>query len=328
MYEIKEVQSKEEWNRYVSSSAHFNFFSLFEWGEYKSTSWTLQRLAIFKNGSFIGATQVLYKQRLGIFFGWAPGGLVLKNWKNLKEVLEQFQQWLKSNYFLYHLRFNIFDNRTGISSFHMDSQKIMTPALHSLNSGYTIRLNLEDLENPRKSMSSNGRYYLKSSESHGFDFKELKKVDVDSFIRVHNEMTNQKGLQDIEISHSEINTLAEAMNPYLKMYVTEYNGNITSACLVFEKGKSAYYYLAATTNYGREHFASFKMVFELIKYLKESHFEEFDFSGITPFKEAAKGVNRFKMGFGGEVVRYIGEWDISSNKLINWFFNLLLKFKS
>lgn len=323
---IEEINELEKWNELNSRCSNFNFFSTFEWGDYKSSGWGVYRLAVFKNGNFIGATQILYKTKFGIVFGWSSSGLMLTDWKNFSLVALEVKNFFKCKFCIYYIRFNFFDSLDSEKHFLMDEQKILRRSIYSVNSGYTVRFNLQEIVDIRKGLSSNNRYYLKQAEKKQLNFISLDKVDIEKFVSIHNKMTELKGISDIEITIHEIESLLKKMNQYLKMYlIKDESGEDVASCLVFQNTHSAYYYLAASSDKGRELSASFFMVFKLLEKLKNEGIQNFDFSGITPFKESAKGVNRFKLGFGGNLTRYVGEYDVGSINILRIVFNYAIK---
>ena len=107
------------------------------------------------------------------------------------------------------------------------------------------------------------------------------------------------------------------------------NDKIVSGCLILIYRDHAFYFLAASNEYGRKTFASYYMIKELFEYLGKQGIGKFDFGGITPYNPEAQGVNKFKMGFGGDIIQYIGEWEISNSKALSFFVNnIFLKLKT
>ena len=313
MIEIREIDAADKWNELVSKCVNFNIFNLHQWGEFKKSSWQVKRIAFYKKDNFIGATQLLFKQKLNFSLAWISSGIVFTNYKYLGEIVTSLEDYFKGPYVF---RFNFFESSTGEVSFNFDKEQRLLKCNKSINSGYTIRFDLSQMNDTVKSMSSNNRYYYKKAIKNDLSFEE-QEVNVNDFVQNHNEMTDTKKLSAIIVNDKEIQQIKDCFGESLKMFVVKDGDTLLSSCLIILHKKHAYYYLASASSEGREKFASFFMVKELIDHLKESGVKHFDFGGITPFKRSAEGVNRFKMGFGGEVINYVGERQLASSKLLS-----------
>ena len=89
----------------------------------------------------------------------------------------------------------------------------------------------------------------------------------------------------------------------------------------------AFYHYAASTERGREIYASYGMIFNLLRELRRLSIDELDFGGISADKSSS-GVDFFKLGFNGEDFLKIGELDISKNKLYSFLFSKILQLKT
>ena len=194
----------------------------------------------------------------------------------------------------------------------------------NVNSGYTISyyFSKEYLKIPND-FSSNNRYYLKKAKENNFSI-QISELNVAEYVKVHNQMVEHKGLHDLAVNEDVITTLLSFYGEKIKMIKVLEEDRCLAAALIITVNKIAYYYLAGSSEEGRDKSASFFMIEQLLNTFKENKITEFDFGGITPFKESAKGVNRFKIGFGGKIVRYVGERNLCDNKILEWFFNFII----
>jgi len=67
------------------------------------------------------------------------------------------------------------------------------------------------------------------------------------------------------------------------------------------------------------------MIVQLVSVLQGCGITHFDFGGIDPVSPSAQGVNHFKRGFGGNIVEYLGEWEVASSELIRRGVNFGIK---
>ncbi|MDC0256080.1 peptidoglycan bridge formation glycyltransferase FemA/FemB family protein [Bacteriovoracales bacterium] len=312
---------KKQWNENLSRCKNPSFFSLYEWGEFKSDRWTPLRLSFSKNSKFIGCTQILMKKKFGTKFGWASGGINYTDSKYLKEIIDNIQEKFKG---IFNIRFNFTETLSGRLSFNISQIKPLKKAISSINSGFTIISDLKSAPDFLSTMSKNNRYYYKKSLKEGLRFEAEEELRPGSFIQLHNEMVQLKNIKDIKCSLGEIERLKKFLEGGVKQYSVFHQEKRISTCLILQTKNTAFYYLAATNEKGRDLFASFFMVFNLLNSLKSQDVKYFDFGGITPYKESAKGVNRFKIGFGGEIKKSLGEFDLSPFNWSRKVFNTVL----
>ena len=93
----------------------------------------------------------------------------------------------------------------------------------------------------------------------------------------------------------------------VRLFLAEYNGKIIAANIVVFFGNRAIYLHGASANEHRNLMAPYLLQWEQIKEAKKQGCEIYDFWGIDETKWA--GVTRFKTGFGGKEIEYIGAYD-------------------
>ena len=324
MLNIKTELLKNDWNENLSKCINSNIFSTWEWGEFKSKGWRLERLSFYNGETFVGMIQILFKN-LGPFrLGWSSSGINLTNYSYLESIIAALEERYDFNKTL--LRINFFDEGIGDNQFYIDSISNSKPSLNSINSGYTIRFDLKNYINSPKTYSSNNRYYLGKAVKNNLQF-ELQQFNPQEFAKIHNEMASLKDLNHLAVDAEHLTEMFQVFGDQMFTALVKSENEFLSMCAVINWKNKAYYFLAGANENGRKLSASFLMVHKLIDFLKDKNVTEFDFGGITPFKKSAIGVNRFKIGFNGRIVRYVGERDFTRSKLLYFGFNLLLRFK-
>ena len=93
------------------------------------------------------------------------------------------------------------------------------------------------------------------------------------------------------------------------------DGQPVTACQVLRWETIAIYATAATNQAGRAISAAYAMIAELRDLLRAAGVEALDFGGIDPHNPAARGVDHFKLGFGGRTLAYAGEWEWAASPL-------------
>lgn len=322
MIEIKIINEKKIWNSQLLHTLNYNVFSCFEWGEYKKSSWNVQRLAFYKSGNFLGQCQFLIKNRFNLLFAWNSGGINLVDYKDLEVILNAISEYYKNSHF--NFRFNFYDQSSGEKLFKIN-QNFARPE-QSINSGFSVIHLFEKSDDLLSRMSSNHRYYYKKALKNNLTIKIETANDIKGFVNLHDEMTSSKELSHLKIREEDIKNLANEFLENFLIFSVYLDETILASCLILSYEDYAFYYLAASNEQGRKTYASYFMIKELFEYLKDKKIKLFDFAGITPYDKSAMGVNKFKIGFGGDVINYIGEQEFCNSKLTRIIFNKMVKY--
>jgi lipid II:glycine glycyltransferase (peptidoglycan interpeptide bridge formation enzyme) len=92
-----------------------------------------------------------------------------------------------------------------------------------------------------------------------------------------------------------------------KLFAVEYKGKVIAANIIlFHKNRAVYLHGASDYEY-RNLMAPYLLHWHIIKYAREQGFSEYDLWGIDEKKWP--GVTRFKKGFGGKEISYVGSYD-------------------
>lgn len=317
MIEVKELSEKTEWNTLLVKNINYNIFSTFEWGEYKKNSgWIVKRLTFYKSGNFLGQCQLIYKKKFFLSIGWTHSGINYTSLKNLSLILDEIKKYLNSCKYHYQ-RFSFFQEQKASVSF--EYHQLFAKSKKEINSDFTIVHNITKDTDIVSKMSSNHRYYYKKSLKN--DLNITINDDINMFVDVHNDMTSLKKLDKLSITVDELNKLYKCFKDNIKILTVFKDEKAISSCLILVFKDQAYYYLAASNDVGRKTYASYYMIKELFSFLVSNDIKFFNFMGITPYDKNAYGVNKFKLGFGGDVINYLGEWEVSNSKLISFLVN-------
>lgn len=324
MLEIKIIQSHSQWNSLLSKCINSSVFCTWEWGEYKSATHIVDRFAFYKKETFVGMIQLTSKKKLGFTLSWVPGGINITDYKYLGPIIDTLVSYINLKKTI--VRFNFQDKGTGIQNYIFDEIDHLKQVQYSINSGYTIRHYDKQIDSEISRFDKNSRYYVKKSFNENLVCK-VEEPNILKFKEIHDQMASIKEKSKLEVSVSELERLKNNLQDNLKMCsVYDEEGNIISSCLIIIFNKKAHYYLAGSNQTGRKKFASFYMIYNLLKYFKDNSIEEFDFGGITPFSKDASGITRFKGGFGGEYIKYIGERNLTKSAALKFIFNLYIYF--
>lgn len=128
---------------------------------------------------------------------------------------------------------------------------------------------------------------------------------------------------------NQLNVLGRAGQA--RLFVAFYQRRPLAAAIVAYFGKTAYYLHGASSDRFRAVMAPYFLQWSAIGAAKSLGMENYDFCGIAPEgvsgSHAWAGITRFKKGFGGKTVSYIGAFDLPYNSQIYRLYRLLRKFR-
>ena len=127
--------------------------------------------------------------------------------------------------------------------------------------------------------------------------------------------------------------------PEVALFTATYEGELIAGIIVLLYGNRATYLYGASSNSRRNLMPNYALQWEAMKYAKENGCEEYDLFGIPPENDPdhpMHGLYRFKTGFGGQIVRRPGCWDLVLNKPVytlyrnaekarNWYYKRFRK---
>lgn len=118
-----------------------------------------------------------------------------------------------------------------------------------------------------------------------------------------------------------------------RLLIAEYQREPLAALVVAAMGERAIYLYGASANHYRELMPTYLLQWEAMLWARQRGCKTYDMWGVPDEDEATLeanferrsdglwGVYRFKRGFGGQVVRYIGAWAYVLSPLRWWLFN-------
>ncbi|BCL82926.1 peptidoglycan bridge formation glycyltransferase FemA/FemB family protein [Ktedonobacteria bacterium brp13] len=105
----------------------------------------------------------------------------------------------------------------------------------------------------------------------------------------------------------------------LRLLLAEYEGQLLAGIFVGLMAGQAIYLYGASSNEQRKLMPNYVLQWEAIRWAREHGAQSYDFWGIPDTDaedEAMAGVYRFKRGWGGRVVRYVGNYEIPYHSLL------------
>jgi lipid II:glycine glycyltransferase (peptidoglycan interpeptide bridge formation enzyme) len=323
----------DEWNNSLSLAQDKNIFQSYEWGQYKDLPKLITRRYIARNekGIVCGMCQVsIRKLPLGHHFVWSAGGPIFQ-FKSTKQdyivhLLSSLFEKLHEDYPRSLIRIHSHIANSPDLAFKFN--KVATKPIFKLNTGFTIKFILKDIPDFRKIMTSKHRYYTKKSSEVNIQWvRGNDNSDINYLIKLHQEMVVSKNISSISMHPNELIRMRNYLKNNLSVLTGFISGEPVTSCLTLDFQGNSFYMIAATGSKGRTESSAYAMIEKLISQLKDNNVANFDFAGVDPITKGANGVNHFKMGFGGNLIEQLGEWESASSEPIRIAINFAIRFK-
>ena len=335
--QVREIPDteKQRWNEFVAQSPTGDLLQSFEWGELKRRSggWQPIRLAVEDDGKILAAVSILKRgiPRLNKCIYYAPRGPVCD--LTQEEALSLLVGAVKER-----------ASHDGAILFKIDPPVVAenTSAVGALSklgfkrmpdpNGFggiqprcVMTLDLTpSLDDLLAGCKPKWRYNIRLAEKKGVEVRsDCTKDDLRTFYEILKETAVRDRFLVRGYSYYEDmwDTLVEP--GYVKLFLTEYEGEPVAGALSFVFGDKCWYTYGASSNRHRNVMPNHLMQWRMIEWAKAAGCVVYDFRGVSPNQSADPndhlyGLNRFKEGFGAQFVEYIGEFDMPFSGFWYW----------
>lgn len=305
--DLREITNKQQYNRLVT-----HVIQSYEWGEArKSLGTPLLRYGLYENNKLISVFQItLHKiPFLNKYVGYLPKGPVPNS---------AFSNALRSIAKAHNCAFIKTEPNIEIAAEDKVEGFIKSPK--SLFTKYNFVLDLTPSEDDLlKNMHSKTRYNIKVAQKNGVEVVE--RVDDEAFeiyLKLYFETTKRQGyFGHNTIYHRKIwETLKKA--GLATLLIASYKKTPLSAWMLLKFKDTLYYPYGGSSIEHKDVMANNLIAWEAIKLGKKLKLRNFDMWGAlgpnADSKDPWYGFHRFKQGYGGRLVEYIGTYDL----VINW----------
>jgi len=160
-----------------------------------------------------------------------------------------------------------------------------------------------------KACKEKTRYNINLARRKGVEIKIFEKPDWDVFWRIIEETTQRQKVVIRSKKFFENFGKAFDYTKFLTVFGAYYQGELIATLFTVGYRDKATYYYGGTSNSHRNTMANYLLQWEVIKYLKNRGVKYYDLWGIVDGTEHTKGwegITRFKRGFRGKEVEYVG----------------------
>ena len=325
--EIKIIDETEKdiFNNFMAYGPKGHVLQSYEWGEVKrSTGWQPIRLLVMDEGKPKAGISIL-KRKLPIpgfnkCIFYAPRGPVADYTdKAVLRFLFTYVKSLAKQHGAILMKIDpdikapnneVVRNLKSLGFKPVDSGK----DFEGVQPKFVFRLDIsEPLEDVAANFHSKTRYNIRLAERRGVKVKVGTKEDLKPFYEILQEtcIRDKFLVRSFEYFETLWDVLVES--GMARLFMAEYEGKYIAGTLAFVFGDKAWYIYGASSNEDRNVMPNYALQWAMIQWAKENGCTMYDFRGVsgdTSPDNPLYGLYRFKKGFGGEFVEFIGEFDM------------------
>ncbi|HBP51520.1 TPA: peptidoglycan bridge formation protein FemAB, partial [Candidatus Shapirobacteria bacterium] len=181
-------------------------------------------------------------------------------------------------------------------------------------------------------MSQKTRYNIKLANRHGVTVSHsVKDEDFEIYLKMLFETTKRQGFYlHSESYHRHLWSVLKSTG-MAQIFLASFQGQVLAAFMVFKLKDRLFYPYGASLDIHREVMAPTLLMWEAIKYGQSLGLKTFDMWGcLGPDANASQqgfGFHRFKQGYGGNLVQFVGTYDLVINPKLYKLYNLVDKYR-
>ena len=325
-------EEKAQYNKLVKHPVQ-----TWEWGDFQTgEGHKIYRLGVFDHDTMISAYSISFHKIPKTEYSV---GTLLRGPKVDKDMVDNVRKIAKEENCLF-VKFEpdvyqkTFDTNLNPQSFNIDMNfngMVVSPKVAFYPYSFVVDLTKTEDE-LLAIMHSKTRYNIRIANRHNVEVVE--KTDNDGFetyLKLLFETTKRQGFY----LHSEMyhRHLWKILKPtdMIHILIASFEGKPLAAHMFFKLGNKFFYPYGASSDEKREVMAPTLLMWEAIKLGKSLGCHEFDMWGSlgpdAKESEQGFGFHRFKQGYGGQLVQFVGTYDLVIFPQLYKIYNLVDKYR-
>lgn len=312
---------RDEWDSYVAGSPYGHILQSWEWGEIKeATGWRAVRLARCRAGHIQGAAQVLLRPlpyALGTL-AYVPKGPVI-DYQDPAAVIDMLDSLRALAEKERVISLKIEPEVLEPSPASVELRRLgLTPASPvQMRSSIWVDLSRSEAEIMARQKQKT-RYNIRLSGKKGVTVREGGVDDLEAWYEMFRATAHRDSFSIHGLDYYR--TVLGILQPrgMATLLLADHEGDLLAGIIVFAFGRTAQYMYGASSNEKRNLMAPYLVQWEGMRWARSRGAVIYDLWGIPDSLEEGEdlwGVYRHKRGYGGEVVRYIGAFDLVRSPL-------------
>lgn len=307
---------RHAWNRFVSASPYGHILQSWEWGEIKGeTGWRPVRLALLEGGDIRGAAQVLIRSLpYGVGrLAYVPKGPVLdySNTELLQAMLGALRDLARDERVIsLKIEPEIVEPSPVTETLAADGLVPAPPV--QMRSTIWVDLSAPEEEILARQKQKT-RYNIRLAERKGVEVRSGTVDDLPAWYDMY-EVTSRRDTFTIH-GLDYYQTVLGVLQPrrMADLLLAYHEDDLLAGIIVFAFGHEAQYMYGASGNEKRNFMAPYLVQWRGMQWARAQGASIYDLWGIPDRLEENEdlwGVYRHKRGYGGEIVRYVGAFDL------------------
>ena len=348
--EIDEV-SPNAWDDFVAAAPTGHLLQSSSWGRLKCAfGWECGVVTLRRHDDIVAGAQVLFRPlpiigRLRKTIAYVPKGPVI-DYAN-STLLSHLLRGLDS---LCRQRGAVLlkvepDEPADISLHHLLTAAGFQPSSHTVQPLGTMLIDLRQSPDAMLAqMSSKTRYNIRLAERKGVRVRPGLGEDVARFHALSVTTGTRDGFDVHGLDYYEHAFRLFREHDAVQLFLAEYEGQLLAGLMAFAFGRKSWYLYGASSNAERQRMPNHLLQWTAMNWARDKGCWSYDLWGIpgeAPEQEASDstelkdniqnpppgtlwGVYRFKRGFGGDSVRYIGAYDRVYSPALYWVYDRIV----
>lgn len=335
---LREEHDRRTWDALALSVLQATFLQSWAWGEGQAKlGKVVKRFVVEEAGQVHFLAQAIEEKRRGLSYWFVPGGPVGVGRKGIgyRESRIENREWeqaiklLKKELlkgtavFLRIEPFIVLDTRYPIpDTLPWIPTKSFNPAVH-----WMIDLRGKTEEQILTEMDQKTRYNVRLGERHGVATRLTTEPKYfEAFLSLMHEMGTRNGITVHGDHYLRTTFFAMAKLGMAKLRVAELDGKMLAGSVEVSFGDTLTYLHGASSSSMRDVKAPQVLQWHAIQEARRHGYSWYDFGGCNPvdqkrreYKKSLEGVTRFKEGWGGGRVEFVGTFVVPRFSFMRWF---------
>lgn len=318
MIQTREVESKLEWNKFMSTmKTPISFFQSWNWGEFeKEMGNRIIRLGFYQEENLLAAVQLIFVYAKRGKFLHARNGPMIHDWSD-KELVNKIINSIKdlaNKHKMDFCRISPLVPYNDEAVAYLKKQGGVFSQIHDVDAEITWILDLnqteeEILENMRK----NTRYSINKAKRDGVEIEVSEQIeDLKKFWPIYQDTVTRNNWSAYNFSYIEKEFEQFIQDKETTMFLAKYQDKYIAASIFIYQNNEVYYHHSGTLSEYRKVPAAYLLQWESIKYAKRIGCTKYNFFGISRDDNPNhpwQGLTFFKKGFGGYEQRSMHSMD-------------------
>jgi lipid II:glycine glycyltransferase (peptidoglycan interpeptide bridge formation enzyme) len=350
----REPLDSKTWNSFVAASPAGHLLQSWQWGQLKAAfGWQAVRVGVEDGERLVAGAQVLFRCLPPSFpylsIAYVPKGPILDfDNQEISEALLSAIHCLarQKRAMLLKIEPELPHSPSVVRQLQACGFR---PSPQTIQPRSTIHIDLRaDLDEILARMKSKTRYNVRLAGRKGVLVREGTADDLPIFYR----LVELTGKRDGFAVHSRgyYETAYRLFVPpgndrnssLARLFLATYHDKVIAGLMVFAFGQRAWYMYGASSDRERKRMPNHLLQWQAIRWARERGCLTYDLWGIpdevgeepgkykrtvTDRQGGLWGIYRFKQGFGGQVVRYVGAYDYVYRPALAWLYNKVVAWR-